>query len=116
MTGPYSPLDCASFGLCSAPYIFQKSLKFLDKYNAEELHIKHIRYLDDLLFIGPKSRLEVGIPKIVALLGQMNFHLSPKSVLIPSKEIDFIGYSINNYSLNIKHSTIDKVGNKVNRI
>ena len=37
------------FGLKSAPYIFHKALKNIDKFIAEKLCLKHLRYLDDIL-------------------------------------------------------------------
>ena len=64
------------FGLRTAPYAFQKALKGLDKWISEELHVKHLRYLDDLIFIGSKEHLKTKVPWIIGVLKDMGFDIS----------------------------------------
>ena len=64
------------FGLRIVPYAFQKALKGLDKWISEELHVKHLSYLDDLLFIGSKEKLKTKVPWVIGVLKDMGFDIS----------------------------------------
>ena len=90
------------FGLRTAPYTFQKALKSLDIYISDTLGLRHLRYLDDLLFMGSHKSLSENVPKVVEMLVDLGFIISPKSVLIPTEKLDFIGYDIEKYKLALK--------------
>ena len=68
-----------------------------------------MRYLDDLLFVGPRELLVKQVPKVLRLLEDLGFIISPKYVLTAEDTLDFIGYKLDRFALSIKASTINKV-------
>ena len=61
------------------------------------------------MLIGQRKLLLEQVPKVIRAIKEIGFVISPKSVLIPTDSIDFIGFDINKYTVCIKESTIDKV-------
>ena len=96
------------FRLVSAPYMFTKFLT-----TSRNIYLRHLRYLDDILILGGKEELEIATRKLVSLFEGMHFILSGKSVLTPTKKLDFIGFNITERSLKIRGKTLEKLVNKV---
>ena len=101
------------FGLKTAPYIFQKCFKTLDFWINRKLGLKSLRYLDDLIVMGPKDKLKLGVTEILILLESMHVRISEKSGLTPTKSIDFIGYDIKRGVIDIRLKTLEKLTTKL---
>ena len=84
------------FGLCTAPYVFTKLTKPLAQF-LRTIRIQILIYLDDMLICAQsKQQLLEHISTVTWLLVALGFIINvPKSVLTPSKQIDFLGFTIN---------------------
>jgi len=90
------------FGLCTAPYVFTKLTRPIVQF-LRNLGINIIIYLDDML-ISAQSQddLLCNLATILWLLTALGFVVNvSKSVLIPTTQIDFLGFSINTNTMTI---------------
>ena len=80
------------FGLCTAPYMFTKLTKPLVQF-LRKVGIQILVYLNDLLLsMQSKQQLLEHLSTVIWLLTSLGFITNvPKSVLTPSKQIDFWG-------------------------
>ena len=63
--------------------------------------------------MGPKDKLKLGVTEILILLESMHVIISEKSVLTPTKSIDFIGYDIKRGVIDIRLKTLEKLTTKL---
>lgn len=94
---------CIPFGLNIAPYLFTKIFRPIIKKLRNE-GIQCIVYLDDWLVMG-KTEIECrgSLTKICSVLNQLGFLINvEKSLLIPSKECTFLGFTYNTSDMTIR--------------
>ena len=93
---------CLPFGLCSAPWLFTKTLKPI----FAEFHKKGFSgfgYIDDT-FIVASSEQECydAIEFLVNLFSKLGFRVHPeKSVLVPTKQLVFLGYVLDTEQMSV---------------
>ena len=82
------------FGLCTAPYVFTKLTKPIVQF-LRSVGIQILIYLDNMLICAPsEQQLLEQLSTVLWLLAALGFIINvPKSVLIPSKQIDFLGFT-----------------------
>ena len=90
------------FGLSSAPRIFTKVLRLpveLLRMNA----VPMVMYLDDMIIIGATEKeCLTNLALTVGLLTALGFSINlKKSVLSPSQEIEFLGWTVNSAKMTI---------------
>ncbi len=96
-------------GLSSGPRIFTKILKVPLTHLRQTYGINTSAYIDDL-FLSEDSpqQCHLAATKMVDLLQNLGFTISPKSVLVPAQVIEHVGFVID--SVNMKVSLpVDKV-------
>lgn len=88
------------FGLNIAPFVFTKILKPLLHYLRSK-GLVSVVYLDDMLLLGSSYRLcKENIHQTTQLLTSLGFTINfGKSILIPSHEITFLGFTFNSKEL-----------------
>ena len=98
------------FGLCTAPFTFTKLTKPLVQF-LRRVGIHILIYLDDMLLSAQsKQQLLEHISTVIWLLASLGFVINvPKSVLTPSKQIDFLGFTINTSTMTISLPVVKKV-------
>ena len=103
---------CLPFGLASAPRVFTKLMKPVLSI-LRQRGIRLIAYLDDFLIMGETQQLTLQhAATTLNLLDGLGFVINyPKSLLVPSHEIEFLGYAVNslNLSLSLPKDKIKKV-------
>ena len=97
------------FGLCTASYVFTKLTKPIVQF-LRSVGIQILIYLDDMLICAPsEQQLLEQLSTVLWLLAALGFIINvPKSVLIPSKQIDFLGFTINTSSTTITLPPVKK--------
>ena len=95
--------NCLPFGLSSAPWVFTKTTRPVVA-TLRELGLRVIIYIDDILIIAnTESLLRDHIMGVVYLLENLGFVLNyPKSQLIPTQEIEFLGFVVNSTTMELK--------------
>ena len=98
------------FGLCTAPFTFTKLTKPLVQF-LRRVGIHILIYLDDMLLSAQsKQQLLEHLSTVIWLLASLGFVINvPKSVLTPSKQIDFLGFTINTSTMTISLPVVKKV-------
>ena len=95
--------NCLPFGLSSAPWVFTKTTRPVVA-TLRELGLRVIIHIDDILIIAnTESLLRDHIMGVVYLLENLGFVLNyPKSQLIPTQEIEFLGFVVNSTTMELK--------------
>ena len=95
--------NCLPFGLSSAPWVFTKTTKPVVAA-LRELGLRLIIYIDDILMMAEtESLLKEHILAAVYLLENLGFVINhPKSELVPTQEIEFLGFKIISTKMEIK--------------
>ena len=89
-------------GLCEAPRLFKKLLKPVMALLGR-LSMRVVSYLDDFLLVNhcPVSLLDEG-SIVIQLLSWLGFIINvDKSVLVPTQQIEFLGFIINSRDLSL---------------
>lgn len=91
------------FGLCSAPYIFTKLIQPIVSHLRSKGFLS-VRYLDDFLCLGNSyGDCLNNINETVKCLTDLGFIINyDKSVLIPNKSCNFLGYVLNSGSMTME--------------
>ena len=100
--GRYFQFNVLPFGLTSAPRIFTKILKpVFSKMREEGFCV--LGYIDDSLILGEtREECTRATERLSQLLTELGFTINlEKSVLIPSKQITFLGYVLNSRNMTI---------------
>ena len=110
---------CLPFGLASAPRVFTKLMKPILSI-LRQSGICLIAYLDDFLIMGETRQLALQhAGTTLNLLEGLGFVVNyPKSLLVPSQEIEFLGFIVNslNLSLSLPTDKIKKVRQNCQRL
>ena len=96
VNGKLYEFTCVPNGLSTGPRLFTKLLKVPLAYLRKEYGITITGYLDDTLLIGDSEEQSIEAVKIAAeLLQDLGFKISiEKSVVVPSRRIEFLGFVI----------------------
>jgi hypothetical protein len=78
-------------GLCTSPYIMQRTMYKIFQTLVKPFDVKLLLYLDDLLIIGPIKDLEMA--REVLLSSSLKFNMA-KCELIPTKRLRYLGINI----------------------
>ena len=103
---------CLPNGLCAAPRIFTKIMKPILSALRKKGH-QLMNYLDDIFIVGEtEEECRSAVLDTIELLQNLGFTIHPeKSQLIPSQEIEFLGFILNSKSFDVKLTS-----EKVNKI
>ena len=95
--------NCLPFGLSCAPWVFTKITKAAVSV-LRELGIRLIIYIDDILVMAEsETLLRDHVAGIIYLLENLGFVINfPKSLLEPTKVIDFLGFLLDSTSMELK--------------
>ena len=98
--GDYYQYTCLPNGLACAPRLFTKILKAIYAH----LHcVGHVSmgHIDDSFLVGyTRSACELNIQHTVECFASLGFVIHPeKSVLIPTQELEFLGFLLNSISM-----------------
>ena len=106
---------CLPQGLSSAPRLFTKLMKPVVSH-LRKLGIFVVIYIDDLLFIASsKEELKKQIAYSLYLLDKLGLTINiPKSILEPTKIIEFVGFILNSNNMTIKLT--DKKKRKISEL
>ena len=99
------------FGLCTAPYAFSKITKPAVQFLRQAgIHI--IIYLDDMLLVSPtESSLAQDLSTVLWLFSSLGFLINiPKTTVVPSSEIEFLGFTVNTKTMTVALPTIKRSG------
>ena len=93
---------CLPFGLASAPRVFTKLLKPVLSV-LRQRGIRLIAYLDDFLIMAESKQLALQhAATTLNILEGLGFVINyQKSLLIPSQQIEFLGYMVNSVSMSL---------------
>ena len=93
---------CLPFGLASAPRVFTKLLKPVLSF-LRQRGIRLIAYLDDFLIMAESKQLALQhAATTLNILEGLGFVINyQKSLLIPSQQIEFLGYIVNSVSMSL---------------
>ena len=94
---------CLPFGLSSAPWVFTKTTRPVVA-TLRELGLHLVIYIDDILIMAEtESLLKDHIIAVIYLLENLGFVINhPKSVLTPTQEIEFLGFTVNSTKMELK--------------
>ena len=95
--------NCLPFGLSSAPWVFTKTSRAVI-LTLRTLGLRLIIYIDDILIMAEtEDKAKDHTVGLIFLLENLGFIVNyQKSQLNPTREIDFLGFSINSESLTMK--------------
>lgn len=101
----YQFLVCP-FGLASAPWMFTKLMKPIISV-LRSMAVRMVIYLDDMLLMHPDPKvLQDHVTTVVYLLERLGFHINwDKSVLSPTRQIEFLGFNLDSQSMKISLTT-----------
>ena len=93
---------CLPFGLASAPRVFTKLLKSVLSV-LRQRGIRLIAYLEDFLIMAESKQLALQhAATTLNILEGLGFVINyQKSLLIPSQQIEFLGYMVNSVSMSL---------------
>ena len=96
---------CLPFGLCSAPWVFTKTLKPALAV-LRQRGIRMIVYIDDILLIAESKEQALDQSQaVVYLLECLGFIINTeKSVLTPDQTIEFLGLTVNSINMELRLS------------
>ena len=101
--GNYYQYTCLPNGLACAPRLFTKILEpiYADLHSVGHVSKGHI---DDSFLVGyTRSACEQNIQDTVECFDSLGFVIHPeKSVLIPTQELEFLGFLLNSISMTIR--------------
>ena len=101
--GNYYQYTCLPNGLASAPRLFTKILEpiYADSHSVGHASKGHI---DDSFLVGyTRSACKQNIQDTVECFDSLGFVIHPeKSVLIPTQELEFLGFLLNSISMTIR--------------
>ena len=91
------------FGLCTAPYVYTKISKPVLR-KLRKLGFLVVGYIDDFLLIAQSRAIYIEIFEIIRkIFCNLGFLINyKKSTLEPSKQVDFLGFTIDSESLVLK--------------
>ena len=101
--GQLYQFTCIPNGLSPGPRAFTKLLKSPLAYLRQQFGMNIIAYLEDLIIMG-KTPLEVAeaVKQTLWLMTDLGFKVSvSKSTLIPSQEIEFLGFRLDTISITV---------------
>ena len=100
--GDYLRFKVLPFGLCTAPYAFTKLTKPIVQF-LRKIGIRLLIYLDDMLIAAQsENNLLEHLSTVLWLFTALGFIINvSKSVLVPTKQLDFLGFSINTSVMSI---------------
>ena len=104
--------NCLPFGLSSAPWVFTKTTRPIVGI-LRTLGLRMIIYIDDILIMADTLHTaKEHTAALIYLLENLGFIINfPKSLLEPTREIEFLGFTLNSMSMEIKVP-----GNKIKQI
>ena len=89
------------FGLCTAPYVFSKITKPAVQF-LRQTGIHFIIYLDDMLLVSPTEwSLVQDLLTILWLFSCLFMVNTAKTTVVPSKELEFLGFSLNTKTMTV---------------
>jgi len=94
---------CLPFGLCSAPRIFTKLLHPVVAHLRFQ-GLRTVIYLDDMLIMAEdRETLQQQVHQALTLLEKLGFVINiPKSSLIPSRQITYLGLLVDSVSMKLR--------------
>ena len=101
--GDYYQYTCLPNGLACAPRLFTKILKPIYAHLHSVGHVS-MGHIDDSFLVGyTRSACELNIQHPVECFDSLGFVIHPeKSVLIPTQELEFLGFLLNSISMTIR--------------
>lgn len=101
--GAYYQYTCLPNGLACAPRLFTKILKPIYAHLHSVGHVS-MGHIDDSFLVGyTRSACELNIQHTVECFDSLGFVIHPeKSVLIPTQELEFLGFLLNSISMTIR--------------
>ncbi|XP_068674488.1 uncharacterized protein [Montipora foliosa] len=101
--GDYYQYTCLPNGLACAPRLFTKILKPIYAHLHSVGHVS-MGHIDDSFLVGyTRSACELNIQHTVECFDSLGFVIHPeKSVLIPTQELEFLGFLLNSISMTIR--------------
>ncbi|XP_065189509.1 uncharacterized protein LOC135820128 [Sycon ciliatum] len=95
--------NCLPFGLSSAPWVFTKTSRAVVVV-LRSLGLRLIIYIDDILIMAESQSKAIDhTGGLIFLLQNLGFVVNfPKSQLTPSKEVEFLGFTINSETMTMK--------------
>ena len=88
-------------GLACAPRFFTKMLKPAFACLGEQGH-KCFPYIDDSFVVADSEECRASAEALAEQLDQLVFYIHPdKSVLVPTKEITFLGFKLNSETMSV---------------
>lgn len=95
--------NCLPFGLSSAPWVFTKTTRPIVTI-LRTLGLRLIIYIDDILLMADSVlTAKAHTAALIFLLENLGFIINlPKSLLDPTQEIDFLGFTVNSVTMEIK--------------
>ena len=107
------------FGLSSAPWVFTKVTKPISSI-LRKLGIRLILYLDDMLIMSrTQAEAAANLSTVMTLLIGLGFIINlKKSVLTPTQQLEFLGFTVNSQKMTIslpsdKLYTLKKLSEKI---
>ncbi len=96
-------LTCLPFGLSSAPWVFTKITKLI-MTTLRYLGLRMIIYIDNILLIAEtRSQAQAHTAGLIFLLESLGFIINQKkSIVDPTREIDFLGFAVHSQTMEIK--------------
>ena len=117
--GRYFQFNCVPFGLSSAPWIFTKTLRpIFAKFH--EANFLGFGYIDDSFIIAEsQEKCQKAIDFLSNLFTDLGFRVhDKKSILKPTQELKFLGYTINSQNMSVRptEDKKSKVKERVNNL
>jgi hypothetical protein len=116
--GQLYEFNCLPFGLCTGPRIFTKIIRPVVACLRKKGHIS-INYLDDfLLMANNASKCKQNINATIEVLVKLGFVVNvKKSILLPSKEVEYLGFIFNssNMTLSLPERKKEKILKLISR-
>ena len=99
------------FGLCTTPYVFLKITKPAVQF-LRQIGIHIIIYLDDMLLLSSTERsLAQDLSTVLWLFSCLGFIVNTtKTTVVPSTEIEFLGFSLNTKTMTVALPTAKMKG------
>ena len=95
--------NCLPFGLSSAPWVFTKTTRPIVTV-LRTLGLRMIIYIDDILIMADSQAMaREHTATLIFLLENLGFIINyPKSLLDPTQEIDYLGFTINSKTMELR--------------
>ena len=94
---------CLPFGLSCAPWVFTKVMKPIAIF-LRSMGVRMIIYIDDILLMGNSpEQVESHLETLIFLLTNLGFIINtPKSIMTPTQEIEYLGLVVNSTTLHLR--------------